>query len=178
MSRIGKAPVSIPNEVDVTFENGIITVKGPKGILTKSINPLVVINLVDNLITFEPANNSKQARAMYGTFRSIVANMVKGVVTFFSKELVINGVGFKAVVKGRVVELNLGYSHLINYELPEGVNITVKDNTKITLEGPDKHLVGQAAADIKQFYPVEPYKQKGVTIVGEFVRKKEGKKSA
>jgi len=154
-----------------------VTVDGPKGKLTKSLK-LVDINVADNVVTVSPSNSSRLSRAMYGTARSIISNMVQGVVEPYKKELQIEGVGFKANLQGNILDLALGYSHEIKYKIPEGITVNVEGGTKITVEGPDKHLVGQVAADIKSYYPVEPYKGKGVRILGEFVRRKEGKKTA
>lgn len=154
-----------------------VTVDGPKGKLTKSLSA-VEIKVEDNVVRVSPANSSRHSRAMYGTARSIIDNMVKGVVEPYKKELQIEGVGFKANLQGNILDLALGYSHEIKYQIPEGITVKVDGGTKISVEGPDKHMVGQVAADIKSYYPVEPYKGKGVRIVGEFVRRKEGKKTA
>lgn len=176
-SRIGKLPVAIPAKVTITIDGNRVTVEGPKGKLVKAFNKAVTLEMVDNAVAVRPVNEGRLARAMQGTARAIINNMVKGVVEGFSKDLEIHGVGFRATLKGNVLDLALGYSHPIEYSLPEGITVTIKENTKLKVEGADKHMVGQVAADIKHFYPVEPYKGKGVRIVGEFVRRKEGKKS-
>ena len=178
MSRIGKLPVEIPSGVNVSLENDIVSVKGPKGELLQKISPLVKVNIEEKSVSVSQAEQSRDAKAIYGTTRSLIANMVQGVTENFSKDLLIEGVGFRATVKGSIIDLELGYSHPIEHSIPEGVIVTVSDNVKIHVEGPDKQKVGQLAAEIKSYYPVEPYKGKGVRIVGEFVRRKEGKKSA
>jgi large subunit ribosomal protein L6 len=178
MSRIGKVPVDIPSGVEVKLEGNSVTIKGPKGSLEKEFSKLAVIEVTDNQILVKPADKSRSANAVYGTTRSILANMVTGVTQPFSKNLLIEGVGFRATVKGQIIDLELGYSHPVEHPIPDGVNVTVSDNVKILVEGADKQKVGQLAAEIKKYYPVEPYKGKGVRILGEYVRRKEGKKSA
>ena len=178
MSRIGKLPIEIPSGVEVALEGNTVSVTGPKGKLSQSFSDLAKISLEDNEVKISPADNSRAARAIFGTVRAIIANMVKGVMENYTRDLLIEGVGFRASSQGDKVNLELGYSHPINYSVPEGVTVTVADNVKVRVEGPDKQKVGQTAADIKSFYPVEPYKGKGVRIVGEYVRRKEGKKTA
>tara|TARA_B100000212_G_scaffold316099_1_gene270755 strand:- start:1841 stop:2377 length:537 start_codon:yes stop_codon:yes gene_type:complete len=178
MSRIGKAPINIPSGVQVTIESHAILVKGPKGDLRQEISPLAKVDITDEIIQVSPANDTRSARAIYGTTRSLIANMVKGVTESFSKDLLIEGVGFRATVKGQTIDLELGYSHPVLYPIPEGIVVTIADNVKIHVEGADKQKVGQVAAEIKSYYPVEPYKGKGIRIVGQYVRRKEGKKSA
>lgn len=175
MSRIGKVPVTIPAGVKIDVKGTTVKVEGPKGSLEKTFNAAVAIEVEDGLIKVSPADSTRFANAMYGTARSIIANMVQGVVEGYSKDLEISGVGFQANLKGSVLNLKLGYSHDINYNIPAGVTITVDGNTKVKVSGIDKHMVGQAAASIKKFAPVEPYKGKGVRIVGEHVIRKEGK---
>jgi len=178
MSRIGKIPVEIPVGVEVALDNQTIRVKGPKGELSQTFSPLAVIKVSDEKVVISPADDSRAAQAQYGTTRSIIANMVQGVTQPFSKDLLIEGVGFRAAIKGSVIDLELGYSHPVEHTIPEGVTVTVADNVKIHVEGADKQMVGQLAAEIKSYYPVEPYKGKGVRILGQYVRRKEGKKSA
>ena len=178
MSRIGKLPVEIPSGVTVTVENNTVSVKGPKGELTQRVSPFISVNIEDKIISVSQLESTRDAKAIYGTTRSLFANMVQGVSANFSKDLLIEGVGFRATVKGKVIDLELGYSHPIEHPIPDGVAVTVADNVKIHVEGPDKQKVGQLAAEIKNYYPAEPYKGKGVRIVGEYVRRKEGKKSA
>ena len=178
MSRIGNLPIEIPAGVEVSAVNDSIKVKGPKGELLQNLNDSISLEISEKEIQVRPKDSSRQTRALQGTIRSLIANMITGVVSPYSKDLLIEGVGFRAAVKGTEVGLELGYSHPINHPIPEGVSVTVADNVKIHVEGPDKQKVGQLAAEIKSYYPVEPYKGKGVRIVGEFVRRKEGKKSA
>jgi large subunit ribosomal protein L6 len=179
MSRIGKLPVSIPDKVEVKIENeATIQVKGPKGTLTKHFNPKVVsLKQEDGSIVVAPVGKSREARAMYGTARSLINGMVEGVTKGFEKNLTISGVGFKANVQGKVLDLALGYSHGIQHPIPDGLTITVQDQTKVKVEGFDKQMVGEFAARVKKYYPAEPYKGKGVSIDGEYVRRKEGKKA-
>ena len=178
MSRTGKLPVNIQDGVTASVQGNIVEIKGPKGTVKKEFDDAAAIKLEDNTITVSPADESRFARAMYGTARSIIAGMVEGVRKGFSKDLEIQGVGFRAAVSGNNLNLNLGYSHDINYKIPAQIKITITENTKIKVEGCDKQVVGQVAADIKSYYPIEPYKGKGVRIIGEFVRRKEGKKTA
>ncbi len=178
MSRIGKSPIPIPEKVEVSVSEGLVLVSGPKGKLSQHFDVSVTIEVSDSEVIVSPNGESRQARAMHGTTRSIIANMVQGVTEGFSKDLEINGVGFKAIMKGNVLDLDLGYSHPIEYSIPEGIQVTVAENVKIKVEGVDKQLVGEVAAKIKRYYPVEPYKGKGVRIIGEYVRRKEGKKTA
>ncbi len=176
MSRIGKLPVLVPDKVKVDVKGHTVHVEGPKGKVTKTFAPVVNIAVVDKKVTVSPTKDtSRFARAMYGTARSVIAGMVKGVAEGYSKELEIQGVGFKANLKGKQIDLALGYSHPILFDIPEGIKVTITDQTKLKIEGPDKQLVGAVAADIRAFYPPEPYKGKGVRIVGERVRRKEGK---
>lgn len=178
MSRIGKVPISLPANVKITVDGTSVFVEGPKGKLQRDFCGHVRVKQENSVVTVEPTSNSRLSKAMYGTARAVIRNMVDGVVSGFSKDLELFGVGFRATVKGSVLDLALGYSHPINYRIPAGITVTVTDNTKIKVEGADKELVGQVAADIKHYYPVEPYKGKGVRIIGQFVRRKEGKKTA
>jgi large subunit ribosomal protein L6 len=175
MSRIGKVPVPIPDKVKVAVTNGVVLVEGPKGKVSKHFAPEVKIAVADKKVTFAPVDDSRFSRAMFGTARSIVAGMVKGVTEGYVKDLEIQGVGFKANLKGKQLDLALGYSHPILFDIPEGIKITVTDQTKVKVEGCDKQLVGAVTANIRAYYPPEPYKGKGVRIVGERVRRKEGK---
>ena len=176
MSRIGKQPVIIPDKVKVTLTGDTVLVEGPKGKVSKLFAPVVKVTVADKKVTVSPtADDSRFAKAMYGTVRSVIAGMVKGVSEGYSKELEIQGVGFKANLKGKMLDLALGYSHPIVMEIPEGITVTVTDQTKLKVEGADKQLVGAVTAEIRSYYPPEPYKGKGVRIVGERVRRKEGK---
>jgi large subunit ribosomal protein L6 len=178
MSRIGKLPVAIPDKVEAKVDGTTVSIKGPKGSLTKEFANVVNITLEDNSISVAPKDSSRFARAMFGTTRSIINGMVTGVTEGFTKRLEIQGVGFRADIQGNIIDLSLGKSHDIKEPIPDGVTVNVEQGTNIRIEGPDKQVVGQLAANIKSHYPVEPYKGKGVRIVGEFVLRKEGKKTA
>ena len=176
MSRIGNKPISLPEKAKVAIDDdGKVVVEGPKGRLEWRLPPQVAAKVGDDGVTFERIDDSKKARAMHGLCRALVNNMVVGVTDGFRRELEINGVGFRAAVKGRVLNLSLGYSHPIDFPIPEGVEISVADNTKVTVEGIDRQKVGQVAADIRSFYPPEPYKGKGVKYSDEQIIRKEGK---
>jgi len=175
MSRIGKVPIPIPDKVKVDIKDQTVNVEGPKGKVSKTFAPVVKIAVADKKVTVSPVEDSRFAGAMFGTARSVIAAMVKGVVVGYSKELEIQGVGFKANLKGKQLDLALGYSHPILFDIPDGIKITVTDQTKLKIEGADKQLVGAVTANIRAYYPPEPYKGKGVRIVGERVRRKEGK---
>ncbi len=174
MSRIGKNPVEIPADIKVTIDGDKITfTKGNKS-LTLDTRGNVNFELDGNVLTFNPLSDAKEHRAFWGTYRAIAANMVEGLTKGFQKQLEINGVGYRAAVKGKVLNLQLGFSHDINYELPEGIEATVEKNI-ITLKSHDKQLVGQVAAEIRSFRPPEPYKGKGVKYVDEHIVRKAGK---
>lgn len=175
MSRIGKQPVPIPDKVKVDIKDTTVNVEGPKGKVHKTFAPVVTITVTDKKVIVAPIGTTRFANAMYGTARSIIASMVKGVTVGFFKELEIQGVGFKANLKGKQLDLALGYSHPIVMDVPEGIKITVTEGTRLKVEGCDKQLVGAVTAEIRSYYPPEPYKGKGVRIVGERVRRKEGK---
>jgi large subunit ribosomal protein L6 len=176
MSRIGKQPVPIPDKVKVDIKDHTVHVEGPKGKVTKTFAPVVKISVADKKVIVAPTEDtSRFAKAMYGTARSVIAGMVKGVSVGYAKELEIQGVGFKANLKGKQLDLALGYSHPILMDIPDGIKVTVTDQTKLKVEGADKQLVGAVTAEIRSYYPPEPYKGKGVRIVGERVRRKEGK---
>jgi large subunit ribosomal protein L6 len=175
MSRIGKQPIAIPPTGKVEVKGQKVHVEGPKGKLDWELPHRTSLKVEDGKIVVNRAGEDAQTRALHGTSRSLVNNMVKGVSEGFVKKLEIQGVGFKAAVTGKVVNLALGYSHPINYEIPEQIKVTVEENTKLTIEGPDKMVVGKVASEIRAFYPPEPYKGKGVRYVGEHVQRKEGK---
>jgi len=175
MSRIGKQPVQIPDKVKIDIKGTTVSVEGPKGKVQKTFAAVVKIERKDNTVVVSPLDETRFSRAMYGTARSVIAGMVKGVSVGYAKELEIQGVGFKANLKGKVLDLALGYSHAILHDIPDGIKVTVTDQTKLKIEGADKQLVGQVTAEIRAYYPPEPYKGKGVRIVGERVRRKEGK---
>ncbi|MBP6863965.1 MAG: 50S ribosomal protein L6 [Candidatus Didemnitutus sp.] len=178
MSRIGKQPVLIPEKVKVDIKGTTVSVDGPKGKVTKTFAPVVKIVKQDNAIVVAPTEETRFSKAMFGTARSVIAGMVKGASVGYAKELEIQGVGFKAVLKGKQIDLSLGYSHQILHDIPEGIKVTVTDGTKLKIEGADKQMVGQVTSEIRAYYPPEPYKGKGVRLVGEYaerVRRKEGK---
>ncbi len=176
MSRIGKNPVSIPSGVSVELDDGGITVKGAKGMLSMAILDDVIVKQEDDSITVAPRDGGKRARAMWGLHRSLIANLVTGVTDGFTKELELIGVGYRAQVQERNLVLQLGYSNDVEYEIPEGINISCERPTAIKIEGIDKQLVGKVAAEIRGYRPPEPYKGKGIRYVGEYVLRKEGKK--
>lgn len=176
MSRIGKKPVEFSDKVKVNVgAEGAVTVEGPKGKLSWTLPKSVRARVESGKIEFEREGETRQVKALHGLSRALVANMVTGVTEGFKKNLEIQGVGFKAAVQGQKLNLSLGKSHPILFDIPKDLKITVTENTKIAIEGIDKHIVGQAAADIRAFYPPEPYKGKGIRFAGENVRRKEGK---
>ncbi len=177
MSRIGKLPVPVPDKVSASIDGRTITVKGPKGELSAVLVKEVIAKFDDDgAIKIDPVNNSKRARSMWGMSRTIVANLVKGVTDGFEKKLVINGVGYRAAVKGKQLQLQLGLSHDVNYPIPDGVEIKCPQPTEIEISGIDKQKVGQVAAEIRNFRRPEPYKGKGIRYAGEYIFRKEGKK--
>ena len=176
MSRIGKKSISLPAGVSVSVSEGsFVTVVGPKGSLCWSLPKAVELEVREGIVSLRRLGDSRDAAAKHGLARALVANMVKGVSGGFVKELEIQGVGFKAALKGDVLDLSLGFSHPIAFPIPPGIRVVCSDNTKLRIEGIDKQLVGQVAADIRSYYPPEPYKGKGVRYVGEVVLRKEGK---
>jgi len=176
MSRIGKKPVAIPSGVTATIDNGSLAVKGPKGTLTLGLSDLVTYDLADGGIAVKPANDSKDARSHWGLQRTLVSNLVEGVTTGFSKTLLITGVGYRATANGRKLKLQLGYSHDVDFDVPEGIDVKTPDNTTIEISGIDKQKVGQVAAEIRRWRKPEPYKGKGIKYRGEYIFRKEGKK--
>ena len=176
MSRIAKAPVAIPAGVEVTLAESKIAIKGGKGTLEMDVHPSVEIKQEEANLVFAPKNGDKSAMAMAGTFRSLVNNMVVGVTQGYQKKLILQGVGYRAKTSGKVVNLSLGFSHPVDYELPEGVTAEVPSQTEIVISGVDKQQVGQVAAEIRGYRPPEPYKGKGVRYADENVRRKEAKK--
>jgi len=175
MSRIGKLPVALPPKVKVEIKGQKVFVEGPKGKLDFELPSRTSAKVDGGNILVSRQGDDAEAKALHGLSRAIVNNMVKGVSDGFVKKLEIQGVGFKAAVQGNKVNLALGYSHPVNYPIPDQIKVTVEENTKLTIEGPNKQLVGQVAAEIRSYYPPEPYKGKGVRYVGEQVRRKEGK---
>ena len=176
MSRIGNKPIQIPSGVKLTVsEAGDVRAEGPKGKLQWELPQGIKGTVKDNSLVFSRSNEDRKVRALHGLARAMVNNMVVGASQGFVRDLEIHGVGFKAALQGKVLKLNLGFSHDILFPIPEGIKITVADNTKLKIEGIDKQLVGQVAADIRSYYPPEPYKGKGVRYVGEHINRKEGK---
>ena len=175
MSRIGKQPVEVPQGADVTVNGQTVLVKGPKGELTFDVHPDMTVTLDDRVVKVTRPSDRPQHRALHGLTRMLVANMVEGVVSGFSKTLEIQGVGYRALKKGSGIELQLGFSHTIEYPAPDGVSLELPDQTTIVVTGVDKQKVGQAAAEIRSFRPPEPYKGKGIRYRGEHVRRKAGK---
>lgn len=176
MSRVAKNPVTVPTGVEVNFGTDALTVKGKNGALSLPLTGAVKVELNDGQLTFAAADDSKHAVAMSGTVRALVANMVKGVSEGFEKKLQLIGVGYRAQAQGKTLNLSLGFSHPVVYEMPEGVSVATPSQTEIVLTGADKQAVGQAAAEIRGYRPPEPYKGKGVRYVGEQVVMKEAKK--
>lgn len=175
MSRIGRIPIVLPPKVKVELKGRKVFVEGPKGKLTMDLPPRTSLKLEDGKVLMGRQGDDSKAKALHGLSRALMWNMVKGVSDGFVRKLEIQGVGFKAAVQGKSVNLNLGYSHPISYPIPDQIKVTVVENTKITIEGPSKQVVGQVASEIRGFYPPEPYKGKGVRYAGEHVQRKEGK---
>ncbi|MFN4872800.1 MAG: 50S ribosomal protein L6 [Akkermansiaceae bacterium] len=175
MSRVGLKPISLPDKVAVKVEGNTVKVEGPKGKLDFSVPAGISLKSEDGTVVVSRASEQRVHRALHGTVRSIVNNMITGVSTGFSKDLEIHGVGLRAAVKGKDLDLSLGRSHPLLHPIPSGLTVTVNENTKIKVEGIDKQLVGQFAAEVRGFYPPEPYKGKGVRYSDEKVRRKEGK---
>ncbi|CRK85296.1 50S ribosomal protein L6 [Neobacillus massiliamazoniensis] len=175
MSRIGKKPIEIPAGVTVTVNNSAVIVKGPKGELTRTFNPDIDIKVEDNIINISRPSDEKKHRALHGTTRAVLANMVEGVSNGFARNLELIGVGYRASKQGNKLVLNVGYSHPVEIEPEKGLEIEVPTNTKVTVKGTDKERVGALAANIRGVRPPEPYKGKGIRYEGEFVRRKEGK---
>ncbi|HAB55301.1 MAG TPA: 50S ribosomal protein L6 [Cellvibrionales bacterium] len=176
MSRVANNPVSLPSGVEVKLDGQALAVKGGKGSLELAVHNLVEVQLGDGVITFAARNSSKESRAMSGTIRSLVSNMVTGVNEGFEKKLQLNGVGYRAKATGKTLNLTLGFSHPVDYDLPEGIVAETPSQTEIVIKGIDKQAVGQVAAEIRAFRPPEPYKGKGVRYADEHVRRKEAKK--
>ncbi|WJY17940.1 50S ribosomal protein L6 [Alteriqipengyuania flavescens] len=176
MSRIGKRPVAIPSGVTANIEGDTLSVKGPKGTLTMGLSDLVEYKLDDGEISVKPANDTRAARNHWGMQRTLVNNLVEGVTEGFTKVLEISGVGYRAAVKGKTLNLQLGYSHDVDIDIPEGIEIKTPDQTTVEISGIDKQKVGQVAAEIRRWRKPEPYKGKGIKYRGEYIFRKEGKK--
>jgi large subunit ribosomal protein L6 len=176
MSRIGNKPVSLPGGVTASVDGQEVKVKGPKGELSHVLVDQIIAKMGDNRIEIGMREDSKDARAMWGMSRTLVANLVTGVTEGFSKTLEINGVGYRAAMKGQTLQLQLGFSHDVDFEIPKGIEVKCPKPTEIVVSGIDKQLVGQVAAEIRRYRPPEPYKGKGVKYAGEYIFRKEGKK--
>jgi len=175
MSRIGKAPITVPKGVEVKQAGSTMEVKGPKGTLSQAIPGGIALQIDGGVITVKRQDDTKHVRSLHGLLRTLIANMVAGVTEGFSKRLEIVGIGYRANLQGRNLQLSLGYSHPINYAIPEGIEVAVDKQTAITVTGVDKQKVGQVASEIRSFKKPEPYKGKGIRYVGEQVRRKAGK---
>lgn len=179
MSRIGNKAITVPAGVELTIAEGNeVTVKGPKGSLTKTFSPLMEISVDENVIAVKRPNEEKHTKQLHGTTRALLATMVEGVSTGFTKQLKVVGIGYRAALKGKTLNLIVGFSHEVNIEVPEGVTVEVPDNTTINVSGIDKQIVGQFAANVRAVKKPEPYGGKGIRYVDEVVRRKEGKTAA
>jgi large subunit ribosomal protein L6 len=176
MSRVAKSPITLPSGVSVKLDGGVLTVKGSKGELVQKIHPLINLKEADSTLTVTPVSENKQSWAMAGTMRALVNNMVTGVSQGFERKLTLVGVGYRAQAGGKTLNLSLGFSHPIDYPVPEGISIATPSATEIVVSGSDKQRVGQVAAEIRAFRPPEPYKGKGVRYADEHVMRKEAKK--
>ena len=176
MSRIGKKPVPVPGGVTAAIADGTLTVKGPKGTLSLGLVNDISYEINEGGISVQPANDTKQARAFWGMQRTLVENLITGVTTGYTKVLEITGVGYRANAQGRNLKLQLGYSHDVDFAVPEGIEIKTPDNTTVEITGIDKQKVGQVAAEIRRWRKPEPYKGKGIKYRGEYIFRKEGKK--
>lgn len=175
MSRVGKKPIPIPSGVNLSIKDEILTVKGGKGSLSRSIHPLVNLDISNTEASVQPVNDDRKGRALQGLTRSLIANMVIGVDKGFERVLEIEGIGYRAELKGSNLVLNIGFSHPVEFDLPEGVSAALDKNNVIRLSSIDKELLGRTAAAIRQFRPPEPYKGKGIKYANEFIKRKAGK---
>jgi large subunit ribosomal protein L6 len=175
MSRVGKMPVVVPSGVDVRIDGAVVTIKGSKGELTRRFHERVGFEMEEGVLTVRRADDTREARALHGLSRALLANMVVGVSEGYTKVLEIHGVGYRAAMKGNGIEMQLGFSHPVNVEPPAGITLEVPEPTRIVVSGIDKEQVGQVAADIRKIRPPEPYKGKGIRYAGEHVRRKAGK---
>ncbi len=176
MSRLGKQPVALPSGVEASFVDGVLTVKGPKGTLTQLMKSDVSVKVEDGAVALSPANDNKEARTLWGTYASITQNMIQGVTEGYEKKLEIEGVGYRAEAQGQKLTINVGFSHPVVMEVPEGITAVVEKNV-IVVSGIDKHAVGQFAANIRKVKKPEPYKGKGIRYQGEYIIRKQGKKA-
>lgn len=175
MSRVGKKPIPVPDKTTIKYQNRVITVQGQKGALTREIHPAVDLQIENDVILVTMENETRENRALQGLTRSLVANMVTGVSSGFERTLEINGIGYRAELKGTRIVFNLGYSQPIDFDLPEGISATVEKNNVVKLAGIDKELLGRTAASIRQLRPPEPYKGKGIKYAEEYIQRKAGK---
>ena len=175
MSRIGKKPIEIPAGVDVQIDGTLITVKGPKGTLTRNVHPNMIVEKDGNVVNVSRPNDDKLNRSLHGLTRTLISNMVVGVNETFKKELEVNGIGYRCEVKGQVLTMKIGFSHDVVMTAPEGITVEVPNPNKIVISGPDKQKVGQFAANVREKRPPEPYKGKGIKYADEHIRRKEGK---
>lgn len=175
MSRIGKLPIAIPAGVDVTIDGSTVTVKGPQGTLIRTVHSNIAVAVENNEIVVTRPNDEKLNKSLHGLTRTLIANMVEGVAHGYKKELEINGIGYRAAMQGTQLVMNIGFSHQVFMDQPEGIKIEVPSPNKIVISGPDKQKVGQFAAEVREKRPPEPYKGKGIKYVDEHIRRKEGK---
>jgi large subunit ribosomal protein L6 len=175
MSRIGNAPISLPSGVEVKVTGNTVQVKGPKGTLNQDVDPSIAVSVDDGVVTLVRANDERATKALHGLYRALISNMALGVSEGYSKELTAVGVGYRAALKGKNIELQVGFSHPVNIEAPDGITFEVPEPTKIIVTGIDKQKVGQVAANIRSVRPPEPYKGKGIRYKDEHVRRKAGK---
>ena len=176
MSRVGSSAITIPADVTMSHSGGVVVVKGKNGELSAPLHSDVELKVADNLATLSPRRNTREAKALWGTMRASVSNMVVGVSEGFTRKLEINGVGYRAAIQGNKLVLNLGYSHPVEMEVPQGLSVNVENNTLVTITGADKQLLGQFAAEVRAKRPPEPFKGKGVKYADEYIVRKEGKK--
>ena len=175
MSRIGNAPIELSSGIEVSVDGDTVVVKGPKGTLTQTLDPRISVSVEDGVVTVARVDDERESRALHGLSRALIANMVVGVMDGYSKELQAVGVGYRGALKGTTLELQVGYSHPVTIEAPDGITFEVPEPTKFIVSGIDKQLVGQVAANIRSVRPPEPYKGKGIRYVDEYVRRKAGK---
>lgn len=178
MSRIGKKPISLPQAVKVEARDGMVFVEGPKGKLSRSLSDRISLQIKDNLVILGRLSDTKTDKSLHGLFRALIFNMVKGVSEGYSKQLEIVGVGFKAEVRGKALNMQLGFSHPVNFPIPEGIKIETPKPNQIVVSGIDKEQVGEVAMEIRMVFPPEPYKGKGIRFAGEYIKKKVGKAQA
>ena len=176
MSRVGSSAITIPADVTMSHEGGVVVVKGKNGELSAPLHSDVELKVADNLAKLSPRRNTREAKALWGTMRASVSNMVVGVSEGFTRKLEINGVGYRAAMQGNKLVLNLGYSHPVEMDVPQGLSVNVENNTSVTITGADKQLLGQFAAEVRAKRPPEPFKGKGVKYADEYIVRKEGKK--